>query len=112
MQYKKIKNNFFENCIEKFYLFDWKFFILIILLIGVGLLTLYSVDTGNKNYLLKHFIRINFALILFFVISFIHIRFWYKLAYPFYFTIILLLLYVNFFKTIIKKIIFYFFILH
>jgi len=69
MQYKKIKNNFFENCIEKFYLFDWKFFILIFLLIGVGLLTLYSVDTGNKNYLFKHFIRINIALLFFLLIS-------------------------------------------
>ena len=99
MQYKKIKNNFFENYLEKFYLFDWKFFILIFLFIGVGLLTLYSVDTGNKNYLFKHFIRINIALLLFFFISFVHIKFWYKLAYPFYFLVILLLLYVNFFGS-------------
>ena len=94
-----IKKNLLSIALKKLSLFHWQFFMLICLLISVGLLTIHSVDSEASNFFFKHLLRIGLGLFLFFCVSFIHIKVWYKLSYPFYFFVILLLLYVNFFGT-------------
>ena len=95
--YRSIKKSIFEQILEKLIFFDWIFFSLIVLLICVGLLTIHTVDSSNTNYLLKHSLRIVFAIFLFFSVAMINIKFWYRISYLFYFFVIALLLYVDFF---------------
>ena len=95
--YKTIRKSIFEQAKEKFFLFDWLFFSLVILLICVGLLTIHTVDNLETNYLLKHSLRIIFSTSLFFLVAFTNIKFWYRYSYLFYFVVLGLLLYVSFF---------------
>ena len=95
--YKTLRKSFFERLVDKLFLFDWIFFSLIILLICVGLLTIHTIDSTNTNYLFKHSLRITFSIFLFFFVSLVNIKFWYRFSYFFYFLIIGLLIYVDFF---------------
>ena len=95
--YRYTRKGLVEIVVEKMSRFDWLFFSLICILICLGLLTIHTVDSNSSNYLLKHFVRISFSLILFLVVSFVNIKFWYKFSYIFYLGIVGLLIYVEYF---------------
>ncbi len=97
IMYRTIKKSIIQQAKEKFFMFDWLFFSLVILLICVGLLTIYSVDRVDTNYLVKHSLRIAVSVSLFFIVAFTNIKFWYRYAYVFYFIVLGLLLYVSLF---------------
>ena len=64
----------------------WPLIIMLTLLAGAGVLTLYSVAEGSwRPWAMKHGVRYAAALALLLVMALIHIRFWMALAYPIYF---------------------------
>jgi len=97
IMFRTIKKPIIQQAKEKFFMFDWLFFSLVILLISVGLLTIYSVDKVETNYLVKHSLRIAISIGIFFIVAFTNIKFWYRYAYVFYLIVLGLLFYVSFF---------------
>jgi len=97
IMFRIIKKPIIQQAKEKFFMFDWLFFSLVILLISVGLLTIYSVDKVETNYLVKHSLRIAISIGIFFIVAFTNIKFWYRYAYVFYLIVLGLLFYVSFF---------------
>ncbi len=87
------KSNFFPN----FRSIDFQLVFLVILIFLISLLTLYSLDFGDKNLVLKHTIRFAFAFFVFLVAMSINIKTWYKSSYLFYAFILLLLVCVDLF---------------
>ena len=64
----------------------WLLIILLTILAGAGVATLYSVAGGNWSpWALKHAIRYGVALTIMIVAGLISIRYWMQLAYPIYF---------------------------
>lgn len=77
--------------------------LLLCLLAGAGVATLYSVADGNWNpWALKHSIRFVFALCLLLVMGLVNIRIWMKLAYPIYFVALIALVAVPFIGEVSK----------
>jgi rod shape determining protein RodA len=97
IMFRAIKKPLIQQAREKFFMFDWLFFSLVILLISAGLLTIYSVDKVETNYLVKHSLRIAISIGIFFIVAFTNIKFWYRYAYVFYLIVLGLLFYVSFF---------------
>ena len=95
--FRTIEKPIIQQAKEKFFMFDWLFFSLVILLICVGLLTIYSVEKVETNYLVKHSLRIAISIGIFFIVAFTNIKFWYRYAYVFYLIVLGLLFYVSFF---------------
>tara|TARA_B100001123_G_C15302176_1_gene1021411 strand:+ start:666 stop:1790 length:1125 start_codon:yes stop_codon:yes gene_type:complete len=96
-----IKNYFQKhnlNFKEKVISLDY-FLIFLVLLLGViSIFVMYSTEQGKFEYYTQsHLYRFFVFFIVFLIISFFNIRFWYKSAYLFYFTILLLLIAVDLF---------------
>ena len=81
-----------KSIIENFFLklksLDWFIITLIILISIISLLVLSSLDTGNKNLVEKHFLRIIFSFIVFLIVASVNIKTWYKFSYFFYAAVI------------------------
>ena len=83
---------------EKLFSLDFSLIFLILLLGLISIFAMYSSEQGKYGYYTKsHLYRFFTFFILFIIISFIRVRFWYKSAYLFYLSILLLLIGVDFF---------------
>ena len=83
---------------QKIKVLDYTLLICIILLSIISLLVMYSTDGGEILYHTKsHFSKLAVFLPMMIFIAFFNIRHWHTFAYVFYFSIILLLLYVSLF---------------
>ena len=77
---------------EKFFRINFSYVFLIILLAGIGTLTLYSAANGNwEPWALRHISRFILAFVLMFVMALVDMRYYYKWAYVFYFVTLLML---------------------
>ena len=77
---------------EKFFRINFSYVFLIILLAGIGTLTLYSAANGNwEPWALRHISRFIVAFVLMFVMALVDMRYYYKWAYVFYFVTLLML---------------------
>jgi len=86
------------NFRDKILSLDFQLFFLILLLGIISFFTMYSTERGNFDYYTKsHIYRFCIFFIIFVVISFVNIQFWHRIAYIFYFIILLLLFGVEFF---------------
>ena len=73
--------------------------ILLILILGIiSIFAMYSTERGNFDYYTKsHIYRFFVFFVIFLVLSFLNIKIWFKLAYIFYFIVLLLLIGVSLF---------------
>ncbi len=79
----------------------WPLIILLTMIAGAGIITLYSVAEGNwQPWAMKHGLRYIAALGLLIGIAMVPIRYWLALAYPIYFASLLALLAVPFFGEV------------
>ena len=86
---------------EKFFALDFMLIFLILLLGTISLFAMYSSERGNFSYHTQsHLYRFSVFFLLFIVISFFKIQFWYKSAYLFYFSVLVLLFAVDWFGII------------
>ena len=75
----------------------WPLVLALLMIAGTGVLTLYSVAGGSWTpWALKHGMRFMAAMTLMIGLAFVPIRFWMSMAYPIYFTALLLLILVPF----------------
>ena len=64
---------------------DWRFTALLCVVAGVGGLMLYSVGKGSWTpWAANHLIRFGVLLVAMLVLSLIHLKWWFRLAYPLY----------------------------
>ena len=81
---------------EKLMLISWPFLLLLVMVAGVGFISLYSAAGGNIDpWAGKHAVRFALGMCGIIVVSLIDIRIWMKLAYPIYVLGIALLIYVD-----------------
>ena len=79
----RLNKGIIENFFLKLKSLDWFIIILVILISIVSLVVLSSLDTGNKNLVEKHFLRIIFSFIVFLIVASVNIKTWYKFSYFF-----------------------------
>ena len=73
------------NLINFLHRINWGFVLLISLITFIGIILLYSIAGGSWDpWALTQLIRVIIGLIILVLISVINIKFWYKLANPFY----------------------------
>ena len=83
---------------DKFFSIDYVLVISILILGIVSIFAMYSTDGGEFKYHTKsHIIRFSIFFIMFFILSFIQIRFWHGTSYLLYFLFFLLLIGVKYF---------------
>ena len=83
---------------NRLFRFSFLYVFLIVLLALIGTITLYSAANGNWNpWAWKHFMRFLLAFALMIGMAMINVRHYYKAAYVFYFTTLLLLIAVEIF---------------
>ena len=81
---------------EKLMLVSWPFLLLLVMVAGVGFISLYSAAEGNIDpWAGKQAIRFGFGMCGIIVVALIDIRIWMKLSYPIYALGIALLIYVD-----------------
>ena len=97
-----LNRSIFEKFVLKLKSLDWFIITLIILISIISLVVLSSLDTGNKNLVEKHFIRIIFSFMVFLIVASVNIKTWYKFSYYFYAIVILLLILVDFYGLVGK----------
>jgi len=95
-------SNYFKrgkiNFKDKIFSLDYKLIFLILLLGIISFFAMYSTERGNFDYYTQsHVYRFCLFFILFIALSFLKIQFWYKIAYPFYFFVLILLIGVDLF---------------
>lgn len=77
---------------------DWRFVGLLCLVSGVGAAMLYSVARGSwEPWAAKHLIRFGVCLAMMLVLSLVHLKWWFRLAYPVYGMALVLLICVELF---------------
>ena len=94
--------NYFQkynlNFREKIFSLDFLLLFLILLLGIISIFVMYSTEQGKFGYYTQnHLYRFSIFFIVFIAVSFFRIQFWYKSAYLFYFSILILLIAVDFF---------------
>ena len=87
-----------QNLKDKIFALDFLLIFFVLLLGIISIFAMYSTEQGKFGYYTQsHLYRFSIFFILFITISFIKVKNWYKSAYLFYFTILILLLAVDFF---------------
>jgi rod shape determining protein RodA len=77
---------------KRLLLLNWPFVVLIVAIAVVGVAALYSVAGGSlEPWATRHIFRVWFGLALIFAIVLVDLRTWMRVAYPFYFIVLLLL---------------------
>lgn len=72
---------------------DWRFTGLLCVVAGIGALMLYSVAKGSwEPWAAKHLIRFGFLLVVMLLLSMVHLKWWFRVAYPVYGLALLMLL--------------------
>ena len=92
-----LNRSIFENFVLKLKSLDWFIITLIIIISIMSLVVLSSLDTGSKNLVEKHFLRIVFSFMVFLFVASVNIKTWYKFSYYFYAFAIILLILVDFY---------------
>ena len=83
---------------DKIFALDFILIFLVLLLGIISFFAMYSTEQGKFGYFTQsHLYRFFIFFIVFIVVSFFNIQFWYKSAYIFYFTILILLIGVDLF---------------
>ncbi len=83
---------------DKLFSIDYILVLSILILGIISMFAMYSTDGGEFRYHTKsHILRFSIFFIMFFIISFIQIRFWHSTSYLIYFSVFLLLLGVKYF---------------
>ena len=86
------------NFKEKILALDFQLFFLVLLLGIISFFAIYSTERGNFGYFTEsHIYRFCIFFLLFIILSFFEIQFWYKSAYLFYASVLILLFAVDFF---------------
>ena len=81
---------------EKFFNLSFSYILFIVILASIGIVVLYSAANGNwKPWAINQLIRFGMGLGVMLVFALTDIRFFMKIAYPFYFVSLLLLIYVE-----------------
>lgn len=81
---------------EKLGRISWPLLLLLLLVAGVGFMSLYSAASGSMDpWAAKQAVRFCIGMVGLLVVALIDIRIWMKLAYPFYGLCVLLLVYVD-----------------
>ena len=81
---------------EKLTLVSWPFLLLLVMVAGVGFISLYSAANGNVDpWAGKQAVRFGIGLCGLVIVALVDIRVWLKLAYPIYTLCLLLLVYVD-----------------
>ncbi len=95
------QNNPNINLKQKFLSISWPYVFLVILIASIGFMMLYSVSGGETNtWMQKQIFRFAAGFVLMIFVAVIDIKFWYKVAYPFYFISLILLVMVEIFGTV------------
>ena len=96
-----VEQHFYKNNLrlrDKIFALDFLLIFLVLLLGAISFFAMYSTEQGKLGYFTQsHIYRFFIFFIVFIVISFFKIQFWHKYAYLFYFTILILLISVDFF---------------
>ena len=88
---------FASQSFEKLIYINYFLLAILILIFSIGLILLYSAAGGSMDpWASKQLIRFVFSILLFFVVSFISIKFWLGISYYIYFISLFLLISVNF----------------
>ena len=83
---------------DKILSFDYQLIFLILILGVISFFSMYSTERGNFNYYTQsHVYRFVVFFIIFIILSFLSIRFWYKISYLFYLLVLILLFGVDLF---------------
>ena len=86
------------NFKDKILSLDFQLFFLVLLLGIISFFAIYSTERGNFGYFtVSHIYRFCIFFLLFIILSFFEIKFWYKSAYLFYASVLILLFTVDFF---------------
>ena len=87
-----------QNLKDKIFALDFLLIFFVLLLGIISFFAMYSTEQGKFGYYTQsHLYRFSIFFILFIIISFFKVKNWYKSAYLFYFTILILLFAVDFF---------------
>ena len=87
-----------QNLKDKIFALDFILIFFVLLLGIISFFAMYSTEQGKFGYYTQsHLYRFSIFFILFIIISFFKVKNWYKSAYLFYFTILILLFAVDFF---------------
>ena len=87
-----------QNLKDKIFALDFLLIFFVLLLGIISFFVMYSTEQGKFGYYTQsHLYRFSIFFILFIIISFFKVKNWYKSAYLFYFTILILLFAVDFF---------------
>ena len=88
---------FGSNILERLVYINYFLLLLLCIIFFIGLVLLYSAAGGSMEpWASKQLVRFIFSFLLFFIVSFISIRFWLGISYYIYFISLLLLISVNF----------------
>ena len=95
-----IRQNFYKSnlrFVDKILALDFLLIFLILLLGVISFFAMYSTEQGKFGYFTQsHLYRFFIFFVVFIVVSFFRIQFWHNTAYLFYFTILILLIGVDF----------------
>lgn len=81
-----------ERLVVKLAQIDWRFTGLLCVVAGIGALMLYSVAKGSwEPWAARHLIRFGVLLVLMLALSMVHLKWWFRLAYPIYGVALLML---------------------
>lgn len=81
---------------EKLRLISWPLLLLIVMVAGVGFISLYSAALGHVSpWALSQGVRFGFGMVGLIIVALIDVRFWMRAAYPLYVVGIVLLVYVD-----------------
>lgn len=81
-----------ERLVVKLAQIDWRFTGLLCVVAGIGALMLYSVAKGSwEPWAARHLIRFGVLLALMLALSMVHLKWWFRLAYPIYGAALLML---------------------
>lgn len=76
---------------------DWRVVGLICVIAGVGAAMLYSIAGGQwRPWAATHLIRFAFMLVVMLTLSLVHLKWWFRAAYPLYFLVLFLVLLIEF----------------
>ena len=96
-----VKEHFYKSNLrlkDKIFALDFLLIFLVLLLGAISFFAMYSTEQGKFGYFTQnHLYRFFIFFVVFIVVSFFRIQFWHNSAYLFYFTILILLIGVDFF---------------
>ena len=90
--------------LQKVRFLDFYLIISIILLGAISILVMYSTDISDENYYhsFNHALRFGVFFVLMIILSFINIKYYFSLSFPFYLIVLILLIAATFFGTTVS----------